>query len=91
VPAAANPLDASVAPNQLHVEVEAPFVFHGNGAPPAPVEDVSALPIDSRSQAAPPLAAPLPPPAGSGTTTANRPPSHGFFKKLSGFFSALFH
>jgi hypothetical protein len=98
VPAAANPLDASVAPNQLHVQVEAPFVFHGTGAPPAPVEEVSALPIDSRSQAAPPLAAPLPPPAngnpnpaGAGTTTANRPPSRGFFKRLGGIFSALFH
>jgi hypothetical protein len=88
---AANPLDASVAPNQLHVQVEAPFVFHGNGAPPAPVEEVSALPIDSRSQAAPPAAAPLPPPAGAGTTTANRPPARGFFKKLGGIFSALFH
>ena len=98
VPAAANPLDASVAPNQLHVQVEAPFVFHGAGAPPAPVEEVSALPIDSRQGSAPPLAGPLPPPAnekakpaGAETAKANPTPPRGFFKKLGGFFSALFH
>ena len=52
----------SVAPNELHVQVEAPFVFHATGPPPAPVEDVRALPLDSRPQSALALAAPLPPP-----------------------------
>src|SRR5258708_9162900 len=95
VPAvAAAPLDVSVAPNELHVQVEAPFVFHATGPPPAPVEDVSALPADSRAQAAPALAAPLPPSAnesqkGTETTSANHPPARGFFKKLGAFFAAL--
>src|SRR5258707_6855415 len=31
VPAAAAPLDVSVSPNELHVQVEAPFVFHATG------------------------------------------------------------
>ena len=97
VPAAAAPLDASVAPNELHVQVEAPFVFHATGPPPAPVEDVRALPLDSRPGATPPLAAPLPPSAsenqkaaGTETASANHVPARGFFKRLGGFFAALF-
>jgi AMIN domain len=96
VPAAAAPLDASVAPNELHVQVEAPFVFHATGPPPAPVEDVRALPLDSRPREAPVVAAPLPPPAnespkpaGAETASATHPP-RGFFKRLGGFFAGLF-
>jgi hypothetical protein len=97
VPAAAAPLDASVAPNELHVQIEAPFVFHATGPPPAPVEDVRALPLDSRPREAPAVAAPLPPPTkespkavGTETASANHAPAHGFFKRLGGFFAALF-
>jgi AMIN domain len=97
VPAAAPPLDASVAPNELHVQVEAPFVFHATGPPPAAVEEVRALPLDSRPGATPPLAAPLPPPAnesprpaGTETASSNHAPARGFFKRLGGFFAALF-
>ena len=97
VPAAAPPLDASVAPNELHVQVEAPFVFHATRPPPAPVEEVRALPLDSRPGATPPLAAPLPPPAnesprpaGTETASSNHAPARGFFKRLGGFFAALF-
>jgi len=97
VPAAAAPLDVSVAPNELHVQVEAPFVFHATGPPPAPVEDVRALPLDSRRRGAPAVAAPLPPSAngnqkavGTETASANHAPARGFFKRLGGFFAALF-
>ncbi len=97
LPAATAPLDVSVAPNELHVQVAAPFVFHATGPPPAPVEDVRALPLNSRPQAAPAVAAPLPPsanenpkPAGTETASANHAPARGFFKKLGGFFAALF-
>jgi hypothetical protein len=97
MPAAAAPLGASVAPNELHVQIEAPFVFHATGPAPAPVEDVRALPLDSRVPAAPALAVPLPPPAkeaakpgGSETTSAKHAPARGFFRKVGGFFAALF-
>ena len=97
VPAAAAPLDASVAPNELQVQVEAPFVFHATGPPPPPVEDVRALPLDSRQVGAPAVGAPLPAPtkespkpAGTETASANHPPARGFFRKLGGFFAALF-
>ncbi|MGA7137705.1 MAG: hypothetical protein WBZ14_08555, partial [Terriglobales bacterium] len=62
------------------------------------VEDVRGLPPDARPRTAPALAAPLPPaanekPKAAGTETAstNQAPKRGFFKKLGGFFAALFH
>ena len=95
--AAASPLNASVAPIELHVQIAAPFVFRATGPPPAPVADVRALPLDSRARAAPALAAPLPPsankrpkPAGTETASAKRSPGRGFFRKFGGFFAALF-
>jgi hypothetical protein len=97
MPPTAAPLDASVAPNELHVQIAAPFVFHATGPPPAPVEEVRSLPLNSRSRTAPALAAPLPPPANdkpkpAGTETASTSaPKRGFFRKLGGLFAALFH
>jgi hypothetical protein len=86
----------SEAANELHVQVEAPFVFHATGPPPAPVEDVRALPLDARPLTAPALSAPLPPsgpekkPSGTETASADPAPRHGFFGKLRGFFAAMF-
>jgi hypothetical protein len=83
--------------NQIHVQLDVPFVFHATGPPPAPVEDVRALPIDSRPLAVPAVLAPLPPGASqdpapdAASASANRPPARGFFKKLGGFFASLFH
>ena len=88
---------ATSAAPELHVQVEAPFVFHAKGPPPAPTEDVRALPLDSRPVAAPALNAPLPPPAleaqkqSAKTTLANSEPKRTFFGKLRGFFAAIFH
>ena len=87
--------DPSATPNQLHVQLEVPFVFHATGPPPAPVEDVRALPIDARPLTIPALVAPAAPGAnqpsdGAATESANHPPERGFFRKLGGFFAALF-
>ena len=97
VPAAAAPVDASLAPNELRVQIEAPFVFHATGPAPAPVEDVRALPLDSRQAGAPAVGAALPPStkqspksAGTETASANHASARGFFRKLGGFFAALF-
>jgi AMIN domain-containing protein len=96
LPAAAAPT-ASATPGELHVQVDAPFVFRATGPPPAPVEEARALPLDSRPLTAPALSAPLPPPAsaarkpaGTGIASANPAPHRGFFRKLGGFFAALF-
>ncbi len=88
--------DASISSNELHVQVEAPLVFHATGPPPAPVEDVRALPLDSRPQTASVSAAALPPaaketPKPAVTEASAKPaPSRGFFRKLGGFFASLF-
>ena len=89
------PLNVAVAPNELHVQVAAPFVFHATGPPPLSVEEVRALPLDSRSLPMPPLN-PAPPPAqavkpsGTERASADSPPRRGFFGKLRGFFAAMF-
>jgi hypothetical protein len=90
----ASPLEASLAPNDLHVQVTEPFVFHATGPPP--IADEHALPVDSRPRTAPALAAPLPPStatpnAGTETASENHAPVRGFFRKIGGFFAALFH
>ena len=102
VAGASPPVAASAAPgasNDLHVQVEAPFVFHATGPPPVAMADVSALPLATRSTAAPGVDAALPPPANDKTkastalsnqTSSNETPPRGFFHKLGRFFSALF-
>jgi hypothetical protein len=50
------------------------------------MEDVVALPLDSRSRdAEPELTTPLPPPQSATNHAA------GFFRKIGAFFSSLFH
>jgi hypothetical protein len=95
--AAPNRDDTPSAANELHVQVEAPFVFHATGPPPAPVEDVSALPLEARKGATPALSSPEPPatdntpkPAATETTSTKPAPSRGFFGKIGSFFAALF-
>jgi len=72
--------------NELHVKVEAPFVFRATGPPPAPVEEVRALPLDARAMPVPvPNALPPEP-----VRMADAAPRRGFFGKLRGFFAAMF-
>jgi hypothetical protein len=85
---------AVAAANELHVEVSAPLVFRATGPPPAPVEDVRALPLDSRRVEAPELNPAGPPPPRQparpvGVETASAKP-HGFFHKLGSFFHSIF-
>jgi hypothetical protein len=98
----AAPLQATPAPNNLpandlHVQIEAPFVFHASGPPPVAKADIAALPLATRPAEALPVDAALPPPtqdaakSSAADAAANKPPSRGFFRRLGGFFSALFH
>jgi hypothetical protein len=102
VPAAAlpaavpqTPLNASGTPNELHVEVEAPLVYHAPVTPPAPVAEVSALPVDSRASGQPGAVAALPPAQAklpdTDTATTKPAPPRGLLRKIGGFFSSLFH
>jgi len=78
-------------PNDIHVQVEAPFVFRAQDVPasnprpqPAPVPDAAEfLPVSDRVQPALLPSAVLPPPAA-------HPQHHGFFGKVKSFFAAIF-
>lgn len=81
--------------NDVHVQVDVPFVFRATDPPPAPVGEAQALPMGSRPGAAPPLGAPLPPPAltptkGKEIAAADPVQHRGFFRRLGGFFAAIF-
>jgi AMIN domain len=96
IPAASTPPGpATSSPNELHVQISAPLVFRATGPPPAPVEDVRALPLDARTEQAPELSIASPPMnsqitsvRGKGSSADNRP--HGFFHKLGHFFASMF-
>ena len=82
------PLPASGA-NDVHVRVEAPFVFRAEPgvAPPAPVEQAAQLPVVDarRMQPPPPTVTPVPP-------SQKQPQEHhGFLGKVKGLFSSVFH
>ncbi len=74
-------------PNELHVQVEAPFVFRASDPPPPdppPIREVELLPLHSPRPAS--LAtATLPP-----VQMQPKPARHGVMGKIKGFFTALF-
>jgi hypothetical protein len=81
------PLPASGS-NEVHVRVEAPFVFRASdvpAAPPAPVAQAAQLPVVDGQRTPPPAptVTPIPP--------AQPKERRGFFGKIKGFFSSAFH
>jgi hypothetical protein len=90
------PLPAS-QPNEVHVAVEAPFVYRASDAPQpkdAPIEESRNLRADyARPQ--PPfrnavLGPPPPPPAPAPVPAQAKAEHHTVFGKIKGFFSAMF-
>jgi hypothetical protein len=79
-------------PNDVQVQVEAPFVFRAGDPPPAgaimaaPLGETAALPATSTERPSLPTTIVLAPPEGR---AASRP-HHGFFGKVKGFFSSVF-
>ena len=80
-------------PNDVHIQVEAPFVFHAKdrtATPPRPTREVAALPVLESSNVSPYLEAKVqPPPAGS---TAPRKKNEGphILRRIKRIFVALF-
>jgi AMIN domain len=97
---ASNPPDSSSETTEsaeVHVQVEAPFVFRATGPAPARVEDGATQPLETRTEQAPAIATAEPPmgndksqPADSAAAPESRTPPRGFFRKVGGFFAALF-
>jgi hypothetical protein len=76
-------------PNDVHVQVDAPFVFRASDPPPAFSGELEQLPVMYVSQMAPLPAVALPPPPKKEEKTQT--PHRGFFGKIKGFFAAIFH
>jgi AMIN domain len=80
-------------PNDVHVQVEAPFVFRAEDLPannrpapkPAPIREAALLPVRDLPSPASFETGVLPPPQSQA-----KPAHHGAFAKIRGFFSAIF-
>jgi len=85
-----DPLPAS-QPNDIHVQVDAPFVFNAKDraakALPAPVQAAKDLPIEESREPQVHLEAVIqsPPPE-----TPSKPEHRGFFRRVGGFFASIF-
>lgn len=83
-------------PNDIHVQIVAPFTFRGTDPPPAPVTKTQNLPVKPASQSAklePPVLPPpaVPPPQPPDPTAPDAKPKHrGFFSRVKGLFSSVF-
>jgi hypothetical protein len=78
-------------PNQVHVQVEAPFVFRGkkHPAPPAPTDEAAALPVMESSSRLARFETQLetqvePPPVPA-------PERHPVLRRIERFFASIFH
>jgi hypothetical protein len=82
----------------VHVEVDAPFVFHADDPGPSPLEQAVSLHLENR-----PLPLIVLPPVAADTVTranvpqpavdkpANKPKQGRFFGRIRSFFAAIFH
>ncbi len=84
------PLPAS-QPNDVHVQVDAPFVFtaknRAGSPPPAPVEAARELPVEDSSIRQVHLDAAVQPPPQEKKAKAEH---RGFLRRVKGFFAAIF-
>ena len=86
------PLPAS-GPNDVHVQVDAPFVFRGkkNSAPPPPSPDeMAALPVVAAPPKPPQLEIQIQPPPPSVNPSRRTSAPRRFFRHLRNIFTALF-
>ncbi len=94
---AAAPGDTTLPPadaKAVHVQVDAPFVFRAADAPrtvpPAPTEEVSDLKLQYATPVQPVEMSVVAPPRPE-PTQKEKPEHKGFFGKIGGFFSSIFH
>ncbi len=86
------PLPPSQA-NDVHVQVDAPMVFQAKNrpaAPPAPADEVAALPAQE-SSAKPVLEAQVQPPPAPAPDAQAKPEHRGLMRRIKGFFASIFH
>jgi hypothetical protein len=80
-------------PDDVHIQVDAPFVFHGNKAaavPPALTDEVAALPVMASPARTVRLEAQVQPPPAPAPSTQAKAEHHGLLRRIKGFFVAIF-
>jgi len=85
-------------PNDIHVQIVAPFTFRGTDPAPAPVTKAQNLPVKSASTTEakldppvlPPPSVPAPKPPDSMNADPPKKQHRGFLVRVKGFFSAAF-
>jgi len=84
-------------PTDVHVTVEAPFVFNASTMPPSVAQQAASLPPTSSARRAEVAPAALPPQPAAAQAALPEPPTtsapaehRGFFGKVRGFFAKLF-
>lgn len=91
---AAEALPPQSQPGQVQVQVDAPMIFHGNGATPDPTQTLARVHAERLPWPDAPLVSPqapaVPSPSPRVQSLSATKPKRGFFHKLGGFFSALF-
>jgi hypothetical protein len=78
-------------PNDVHITVDAPFVFHGKKrpeAPPAPTGEAAALPVMESPARPVRLDAQVEPPPAPNSEA--KPEHHNLLRRIKGFFAAIF-
>ncbi len=98
-PSVSQPLNVPApAPNEVHVEVDAPFIFRADEPVPPPIEPAVRLSSAAAPRfplvAAPPpapAAAPAPAPTAAKQQPRPKPQKKSFFGKVGSFFAAIFH
>ncbi|GAC1681632.1 MAG: hypothetical protein NVS9B5_15800 [Terriglobales bacterium] len=91
-PSETGPLPA-LKPNEVRVQIEAPFVFRASDHPaaqPAPTREAAALPPSYPSHPEP-MPTIVQPPEATDTSRAAGKNRHGFLGKIKGFFLSVFH
>jgi hypothetical protein len=80
--------------NEVHVQVDAPFVFTAKNrapaVPPAPVQAARELPVEGSSARRVHLDAIVQPPPPQQPDKKTKAEHHGFLHRLKGFFNAIF-
>lgn len=88
---AGSPIEPPTDANALHVQIDAPLVFNAKDrphkAPPEPPAPGD-VPVDQASERQVHLDAVVQPPPAE---VQPKPEHHGFFRRVKGFFSAIFH
>jgi hypothetical protein len=78
-------------PGDVHIQVDAPFVFHGKKRPPpGPADEAAALPAVASLTLPVRLEAQVEPPPDPAASTPPEPEHHRLLRRVGRFFAAIF-